>query len=277
MQKIINNILAPVTAGKQGELVADNALRMANHFQCGLHLLLAEGTRLHSLLGSLGKPVGNSNRRLAALEEKYAPLLHQGLSLRVSACKGDIEQQVAEYAIRHFIDVIVVGKAGNSLPGSLFGSLSINRLARKTKAAVLTVDNWPALEKVQNIVLPVGEHLPIRKMMIASYFARKFNARIHLIGLSKKYPFTSVEDAMYVYKTFQLLRDNTNLEVEYHIIRGENIADKTLEYAQDIKADLIVVNPGKELLLSGFINKMFARFIFNESPIPVMTINHADG
>jgi nucleotide-binding universal stress UspA family protein len=181
---------------------------------------------------------------------------------------------VGEYAIKNYIDVITVGRSGH-LPGSFFGSLSVNRLARRTQSAVLTLNDGLSLENVQNIVLPVSAHLPMRKIMLASYIARKYKAKIHLVGLSKRYPLTSVNDALYLYKTFQLLRENTNLEVEYHILHGDNIADKTLEYARGIDADLIVVNPGKELLLSGFINKLFTRFIFNESAIPVMTINPA--
>ena len=258
-------------------VVAERAIRMANHFHCGLHLLYTENTALVPIFSSGQEDrTGNTRKKLSALEERFGPLLEPGLPLRISHSKGEVEQKVGEYAIKNFIDVIMVGRSGHSLPGSLFGSLSINRLARRTRSAVLTVNDGPALENVQNIVLPVAAHLPMRKIMLASYVARKSNAKIHLIGLSKRHPFTAVNDAQYLYKTFQLLRDNTNLDVEYHMLPGENIADKTLEYARGINADLIVVNPGKELLLSGFINKIFARFIFNESPIPVMTINPAD-
>jgi K+-sensing histidine kinase KdpD len=277
MQKLINNILAPINAGRQSTIVAERAVRMANHFHCGLHLLYTETTGLVPIFGASQEDrTGNTRKKLSALEERFGPLLEPGLALRISYSKGDFEQNVGEYAIRNFIDVIMIGRSGHGLPGSLFGSLSINRLARRTNSAILTVNDGPALENVQNIVLPVVAHLPMRKIMLASYVARKSNAKIHLIGLTRRRHLTSVHDAQYLYKTFQLLRDNTNLDVEYHILHGENIADKTLEYARGINADLIVVNPGKELLLSGFINKVFARFIFNESPIPVMTINPAE-
>jgi nucleotide-binding universal stress UspA family protein len=274
MQKLINNILVPIGAGKRSALVAERAVRMANHFQCSLHLLYAENT---ALVPFLGAPVengkGNTRKKLSDLEDRYGSLLEHGLPLRISLCKGDIEQKIGDYAIKNFIDVTVVGRLGNTLPGSLFGSLSINRLALRTKSAVLTVHDSAGLENVQNIVLPVAAHMPMRKVMLASYVARSFNATIHLIGLTRRHSANTSNDALYLYKTFQLLRDNTNLSVEYHLVPGENIADATLEFARGINADLIVVNPGKELLLSGFINKVFTRFIFNESAIPVMTIN----
>ena len=277
MQKLINHILAPVGSGKKWAMVAERAVHMANHFQCSLHLLYVENNALVPFFGAPDEnDKGNSRKKLSVLNERYSSLLEPGLPLHLSSCRGDAEQLIAEYAIRNFIDVILVSCSGKPLSGSLFGSLSINRLARKTRAAVLTVNNQPAFEKVRNIVLPVASQIPMKKLMLTSYMARKYNATIHLVGLTKRYPHSSVNDTLYLYKTVQLLRDNTNLAVEYHILPGENIADKTLEYAQQINADLIVVNPGKELLLSGFINKLFARFIFNESAIPVLTINPAD-
>jgi nucleotide-binding universal stress UspA family protein len=277
MQKLINHILAPVSSGKLSDLVAERAARLANHFQSSLHLMYAEPAAVVPFLSVSGENFkGNARRKLSVLEECVGNLLEPGLPFFVTHCKGDLQRKISEYAIRNFIDIIVVGGSPNYLPGSLFGSFSINGLARRSKAAVLTITEGLALENVQNIVLPVVANLPMRKVMLTAYIARKFKAKIHLIGLTKRNPLTSANDALYLYKTFQLLRDNTNLDVEYHILPGENIADKTLEYAQNIGADLIVVNPGKELLLSGVVNKLFARFLFNQSPIPVMTINTAD-
>ena len=52
MQKLINNILAPIRAGKQSMIVAERAVRMANHFHCGLHLLYTETTGLVPIFGA---------------------------------------------------------------------------------------------------------------------------------------------------------------------------------------------------------------------------------
>jgi hypothetical protein len=109
--------------------------------------------------------------------------------------------------------------------------------------------------------------------MFASYLAKQFNSRIHLIAISNKHKKAEPDDTIYLYKAYQLLRDNTNLRIECHTVAGENLADSTLEYAQKVDADLIVVNPGKESLLPGFLNRFFTRFFFNEPGIPVMTIS----
>jgi K+-sensing histidine kinase KdpD len=109
--------------------------------------------------------------------------------------------------------------------------------------------------------------------MFASYLARKYDSTIHLLSITADVLDPDTSKNQYLQKAYQLLRDNTNLSIECHTMRGHNIADSTLRFAEKIKADLIVVNPGEESMLSGFFSKLFRGFLFNESRIPVMTIS----
>ncbi len=277
MKKLFNNILVPVDFGQLSDSAIKKALIIANHFQCDLHLLHVESKGIvkadQALLQTFseGEPV-NYAEKLEELRNKFGPRLEDGLHLFTALRKGNKEQHIAEYALLQQIDLVIIGRPSGLFPGKLLRPVNINRLSRKTGCPVLSVKASADLEKIRNIVLPVDAHLPIRKIMFASYLAKHFNAKIHLVALTEPYAPTEREELVYLYKTYQLLRDNTNLVVECHPMPGENIADTTLEFARQIDADLIVVNPGKELLLSGFINRLFARFIFNESRIPVMTV-----
>ena len=279
MKKVINNILVPVDFGKQSDVAIEKAVQLANHFHCGLHILHVENASFIPLAvegnfftNGKGNDKADAADKLSLLENRYAPMVNKGLPFQVCIEKGNTEQMIVEYAVRNHIDFIVIGKSNKTKLGDFFHRLNINRIARKTNSAVLTVKPNPALDSIRNIVLPVDAHLPVRKIMFAGYLAKIFGSKIHLIALTRQFPVPRVEDTVYLYKTYQLLKTNTNLSVECHTVPGENIAETTLEYAQQINADLIVVNPGKELLLSGFLNRLFARFITSESGIPVMTI-----
>ncbi|HYC29347.1 MAG TPA: hypothetical protein VEB42_11030, partial [Chitinophagaceae bacterium] len=94
---------------------------------------------------------------------------------------------------------------------------------------------------------------------------------IHLISLSTN---NAAAQKRYVYleKAYQLLRENTNLPIRCKMVVGENIADTTLEYARNVEADLILVKAGDESLLSGPMNRLFSKFLFNRSTIPVITV-----
>jgi K+-sensing histidine kinase KdpD len=271
VQKLINNTLVPIDFDSNWEPVLEQAIHMANHFQSDLHVLLIKS----AILASSARKANEKKRNeeiTSFLTEKYAHQLDAGLSFRVSSNHGLAEQAMEEYAICHQVELIVIGRTHKTLLGGLFYSISINKLARKTKAAILTVRDTITWEHIKNIVLPVNGYLPVRKIIFATYLARMFNSRIHLIGLTKRHAAVPPEDSLYLHKTHQLLKQNTNLSIECHTMAGENIADTTLEYARQVKADLIIVNPGKELVLSGFLNRLFTRYITNESGIPVLTI-----
>lgn len=277
MNKLFNNILVPVEFSKQTNQVVSQAVMIANHFRCDLHLMFVENGGMadaeKDLVQALTEgELADYEVEMMELKASILPQLEEGLQLITAMRRGSREQHVTSYSLQHAIDLIIVEKPRSILPMRFSRSFNINRISKKAGCPVLTVKGTANLEAIRNIVLPVDAHLPLRKVMFASYLARHFNARIHLIALSEPGEEDKVENKVYLYKTYQLLRENTNLTVECHTVHGGNIADTTLEYARQINADLIVVNPGKEMLLSGFVNRLFARLLFNESRIPVMTV-----
>ena len=64
-----------------------------------------------------------------------------------------------------------------------------------------------------------------------------------------------------MYKSYRLLRENTDLPIECLTVPGENLAEIAWDYARKIKADLILVGSGKESLLSGFLNVLRSRVL----------------
>ncbi len=266
MKKLFNNILVPVYADQASELAVERAMNIARHFICNLHIIYIENTSSpwKSVKNFFLKPSAPSPgvNKLALLREKYSAGLDAGIQLHTSLRMGKPERMITEYVIGHLIDLVVLGRSPQNLFPYLYSSLNINRLSRRTHCPVLSAMNVPGPENIRNIVIPVYSHLPIRKIIFASYLARTFNSRIHLISLSDNGQ-TTAKDAAYLSKSYQLLSDNTNLSVECHTMAGENIAASTLAYAEQIKADLIVVNPGKELKLKGFSDRFFPKLLVN--------------
>lgn len=177
------------------------------------------------------------------------------------------ERAIAEYVAIHHIDLILAQKPSHLLPFIPMG-LDVNRVAARTNCPVLSCDL--SFNGIRNIVLPITGYLPMRRIMLATYLARTFYASIHLISLTGIDAAANSRNQAYLQKTFQLLKENTTLAVKCNTIEGRSIADTTLEYAKRIKADLILANPGAESLLSG---RMFAKFLFNQTNIPVITLS----
>lgn len=273
MKKLFSNILVPVEVYAPSEFVIGEAMELAHAFECNVHLLfiLPEAAGKYTHPANWFKNEENIHQRVLKLYSAYILNLQPPQRLHTTIEKGRQEDCIINYAIKNHIDLIVVGKTHPILSTGWFMHSDINRLSKKTGCPVLTMQSRANLDSMRNIVMPVGgSFLPVRKLMFAAYLAKKYNSCLHLVTLSGSH--ASADDNAYLLEAYRLIRDNTSVPVECRTLPGENIASTTLQYAKDVKADLIVINPGKESLLSGFISRIFSRFLFNESRIPVMTV-----
>lgn len=62
------------------------------------------------------------------------------------------------------------------------------------------------------------------------------------------------DEAVCLYKAYHLLHDNTNLPVECITLMSKDIDEATFRYAEQINADLVFVNSGKESACSETMN-----------------------
>ena len=275
MKKLFSNILVPIDVNAPSEYVIKEAIDLARPFECNVHLLFMlpqPGARYAHLRNWFTNEEG-IGQRILKLYSGYILHLPPPLRLYTAIEKGRHETCITNYAIKNHIDLVVLGITHPILSAGWFMHSGINRLSKKTGCPVLSLQSRANLDSVRNIVMPVSSSfLPIRKLMFATYLAKKYNSRLHLVTLSGSQPNAEADTNAYLLKAYRLIRDNTEVPVECRTLPGENIATITLQYAKDVKADLIVINPGKESLLSGFINRIFSRYLFNESRIPVMTV-----
>ncbi len=272
--------MVAIDSSGKSRIAIERAIDIANHFKCHIHLVYAES---HGLVSWEHKPSNGgadpgpdtAQTRLYELQNQYTYQLEPGLSMFASIRKGNKNKSVIEYAVRNQIDLVVVGNTGTVFNQLFTRSFNVHEITRRLECPVLSVRHSSAEDKLLNIVLPIGNGLPIRKIMFASYLARKYNSKIHLLAITNEVSDNNPDHNQYLHKAYQLLRDNTTLSIQCHTMRGNNIADTTLRFAEKINADLIVVNPGEESMLSGFFNKLVKGTLFNESRIPVMTISAA--
>jgi nucleotide-binding universal stress UspA family protein len=275
MKKLFSNILVPIDVNAPCGFVIREAIELARPFECNVHLLfmLPDPGRKYTHPRTWFRNEEDINQRILKLYSEYIMHLPPPLRLYTSIEKGGQEACITNYAIKNRIDLVMLGKTHPLFSVGWFMHSGINRLSKKTGCPVLTLQSRANLDSVRNIVMPVSSSfLPIRKLMFATYLAKKYNSRLHLVTLSGSHPKPDPGANAYLLKAYRLIRDNTEVPVECKTLPGENIATITLQYAKDVKADLIVINPGTESLLSGFINRIFSRFLFNESRIPVMTV-----
>ncbi|MBC7903553.1 MAG: universal stress protein [Gemmatimonadaceae bacterium] len=280
MKKLFNNLLVPVDFSRNTEPAMREAIELANQFECNIHVLYVEPSKSILPFFDDGVPRSGKNDRAAAqaenkmmeLRKQFRFDLQPPLSMHTAVQSGNVESAIVFYSIKNQIDLVIFSKVRKSFFNGWFRDVNINRLSKKIRCPLLTVQTEVNLDRVTNIVLPVGEFLPVRKLMFATYLAKKYKSKLHLIATVQQVHGHESAPNIHLVKAYKLIRDNIEVQVECRTFAEGNIADLTLQYAKNVNADLIVVNPGQESVLSGFTNRLFSRFIATRSRIPVMTI-----
>ena len=257
MKKLFNRILLPVNMDRSAPLIVEKAISMANEFRCDVHLLYNHVN-------------AHTEKKINDLLEKCRQRMGDGLYISGCLAKGAWFPSIKQYIITHRIDLVVIPRR----TGNFFNYIDMNRLARETGCPVLSVTQNTDISQLKNIVVPINDFLPVRKLTAATYIARRFNAIIHLMGYNKNFRENEPGDSSWVSRAYQLLKDNTRLRIHRSpVYYGNGIAGNTLTYARQVEADLIVVNPGKESIYRGWPDRFFETIFYKKSHhIPVLIV-----
>jgi nucleotide-binding universal stress UspA family protein len=280
MQKLFTKILVPVNFNRNTGLALDKAIQLANHFDCDIHLIhvqtpasipfLYNGFFSGALIKESGKKYAN---QLKELENRCKDKLHDGLLMTSAVVMGSWQSVLKQAVIAEHIDLVIIPKNRIKFGGALIQQIDLNKLSQQTQCPVLTVTRSFSVNHMQNIVVPINDSLPVRKLSIATYMCRLASGSIHLMG-SGGNSYGGREKRRYLIKAYQLLSDYANIKIHCSLPDNYDNPASTLAYARNVKADLIVVNTGKESLLKGWWNRLRGKYLYNESDIPVLTIAH---
>ena len=256
-----------------------HVIGLANDLGCDLHLLNVQTPptifqRVKNYLGSntTTSPIHPAESEMKALVEQFRVSMSDGLLLSGSVVVGNYQASLKKAVITNDIDLVVIpGYHGKfiDLPG---GHININQLSQHSQCPVLTVSKFNGFH-MQNIVVPVNDFLPLRKLTAATFLAKRFDGVVHLLGQRSNTNTIDLNNTVYLTKAYQLLRNYTRVKVYRTIQKNGSVAEDILDYAQKVDADLIVVNPGKESLLGGLFNRWIEKYLPVKSNIPVLTIS----
>jgi K+-sensing histidine kinase KdpD len=268
MQKVFHNILLPVHLNSKTDAAVDMAISFANRLGCNLHVLYIEKPRhfISRMFGFYSSRTIESGHKLKLMlvQHRFSSQMHPGHYMLVKYCKGGVQDQITQYTATHNIDLICLWNYAITS----YSSINISELASATQCGVmkgpLQKDFWNA----EKIVLPIGTSLPLTSMRVAISLAEKQGSVIHLVAMEKSAGSKSMSNLK---KVYQLLKENTSLELVCYTLNGTDTGNPALEYARSIGGGLIVSNekPAK--------GPWFSRWFFHHaavqnSEIPVMVV-----
>lgn len=228
---------------------------------------------LHILEKGLMPGVESARReKLRAIAEETA--VKNSLTVKHHVTKGSIFTEIADYANDNEASLVVMGTHGMKGMQKLTGSWALKVIVR-SKAPFIVVQDPPKEEgKFGHIVFTVDFHKENKeKMAMAIFMGKYFDSKVHLLktvttdsNLLKKINI----NVNFAIKYFM----QNNIEYEIHDMPKGNLAQQTIEFAQSIHADMIVLMTTKNITMADYVVGASEQYIIaNSSKIPVCCIN----
>lgn len=260
----------------EGSFVAlELATDIANRMQCDLHLVWVRREKMLFTGEQLDMLTKLAKDKLQELSEKYSPLMTAG-NLHYSIVNGRVSTALAEVARREMSPLIVIGTNGASgFERYVIGSQA-SRIVQDSPCPVLTMrQGYDFHKRLERIVVPIRVNANSRqKVPPAATMARIFNSEVLLLGLLD---LKEEESALRTYLNQgvdYLERENVAYKVE--IRSYSNYCDAVLNYSDEQKADLVVINTEQDRVISQFFLGTNAQQVVHKSQIPVLCIHPED-
>lgn len=188
--------------------------------------------------------------------------------------KGSIFTDIAEFVNDKQASLVVMGTHGMKGMQKLTGSWALKVIV-KSKVPFIVVQDAPAdQEKYHNIVFPVdfrGENK--EKIKMAIFMGKYFESKVHmLVSISTDKNIARKTKTNLNFAVKYLIQNN--IEYEIHDMPKGNIAEQTIDFAQKINADLILIVTTKNITFADYILGASEQYIIaNSSKIPVCCVN----
>ncbi len=280
---LFKHILIPVESPIQSQIALDKALELADPIHTTIHLVaiirpVHFWEKFIYTTEALARQQRRYNRKAQLAADKLASLAKrisdQGHSLQIITAtirENGNNDQLIRYANEHDADLLIIGNPGHKHIRSFSKKDMATELANHANLAVLTVDKSCINKPLKSILLPVTSFVPERRIQMAMAFAKKFNAHIHLVTLLDKNDTASKIRIDAFYLTYKILVEY-GLSPQYKILQGADSNESLIRYANQIKADMILLTPVKKNKFFGFLRKTSEEFMQPFSALQVLTL-----
>ncbi|MEI6122497.1 MAG: universal stress protein [Bacteroidota bacterium] len=212
--------------------------------------------------------------RLEEFVKTYSKSLKKG-TLSYKLRKGKVYKEIANQAKYNDAYLIVTGSHGVSGFESFMIGSNASKIVTYSPCPVITLRESYAVKKtIKKVILPIDNSSSTRqKVPFAMEFAKCFCSEIHMLELQSS-TLKSIRAKVNSY-TSQVEKYLTENGVNYKVksVDASNITTATIKYAEDVKADLIIIMTEQEEETSNIWLGPYALQMVNNSSIPVLSIH----
>tara|TARA_B100001758_G_scaffold234257_1_gene233282 strand:- start:930 stop:1805 length:876 start_codon:yes stop_codon:yes gene_type:complete len=199
-----------------------------------------------------------------------------GIDVDIMVSKGKIYEKINEVSEMISADLIVMGTNGSQGRSSKVIGSNAEKVVRLSKCPVITIKGKEHRDGCENIILPIDlENETKQKTTYAIEYARYWNATVRVVSVVLG---NNNDERVTLKKNINQVKNfiaNAGVECTAELVEGDkkqSLGDFVFDYERRFDSDLIIImTKREELSLSNNISDT-ARYIINNSEIPVMSI-----
>jgi nucleotide-binding universal stress UspA family protein len=275
----VKKILIPVDFSSTSLLAFEHGANLAKLYNAEVILLhvIEKNLFAHDIFLPEMKMINYDNLAKIA-ENKLNEIAESFDSLSFNSIvmvKGSrVSKTIVNIAKENNADLIVMGTHGVSGIEEFFIGSNAERVVIDADCPVLTIQDHARKIGFKNILVPIDDSVSSRqKLSQAKVLAKKFNAKVHVLGL-----LSDTEDESHVktfkYKIQQVSDHLTSQGIEYgtQIVEGGDHSEMIIKHAESTGADLIIIMTEQEADSREWNLGLVAQKIVNHSKIPVLSV-----
>ncbi len=188
---------------------------------------------------------------------------------------GDyVNQKGIDEELKKDISLVVMGTHGMKGMQKLTGSWALKVIVRSTVPFIVVQDPPVDQERYHNIVVPVDFKKENKeKTRMAIFMGKYFDSKMHILVTTSTDQNLLKKTKINLNFAIKYLIQN-NIEYQIHEVPKGNFAEQTLDFAQKINADLILIVTTKNITFADYMVGASEQYIIaNSSKIPVCCVN----
>ena len=260
----------------EGSYVAlELAVDVANRMACGITVVWVKREKKLFSNDQLELMTNLAKDKLQALCDKHRPALKHG-TIEWKIIQGRVSSAIAELAKKDLAPLIIIGTNGASGYEKYVIGSQASRIVQDAPCPVLTMrQGYDFHKKLERIVVPIRVNANSRqKVPPAAAMARIFGSKVCLLGLLD---LKEEESALrtYVGQSADFL-EKEGVPYDIELQSYSNYCDTVLDFANSIKADMIIINTEQDRVISQLFLGTNAQQVVHRSQIPVLCIHPED-
>ena len=188
--------------------------------------------------------------------------------------KGSIFRAITEFAHDKEASLVVMGTHGIKGMQKLTGSWALKVIVKSKVPFIVVQDPPVTLDRYHNIVFPVDfRNENKEKMKMAIFMGKYFDSKVHILKTLPTDKILAKKTNVNLNFAIKYLIQN-NIDSEIHDVPKGDLAQKTIDFAQKINADLILIVTTKNITFADYVVGASEQYIIaNSSKIPVCCVN----